>query len=39
MQSILDPAWKIPYTLGMLVIIFAGVLILDRYGLLEKYSD
>jgi hypothetical protein len=39
MQSILDPAWKIPYTFGFLVIVFAGVLILDRYGLLEKYSD
>ena len=39
MQSILDPAWKIPYTFGFLVIVFAGVVILDKYGILEKYSD
>jgi hypothetical protein len=39
MQSITDPAWKVPYTLGFAVIILAGVVILDRYGLLEKYAD
>jgi hypothetical protein len=39
MQSITDPAWKVPYTLGFAVIILAGVVILDRYGILEKYAD
>jgi len=39
MQSITEPAWKLPYTFGFLAIVLAGVLILDRYNLLEKYSD
>jgi hypothetical protein len=39
MQSITEPAWKLPYTFGFLVIVLAGVLILDKYKLLEKYSD
>jgi len=39
MQSILDPSWKIPYSVAAIVIVLAGTLILDRYGLLEKYSD
>lgn len=39
MQSITEPAWKIPYTLTFAVIVLGGILILDRYGVLEKYSD
>jgi hypothetical protein len=39
MQEITDPAWKIPYTLAFLVIILASILVMDRYGVLEKYSD
>ncbi len=39
MQSITDPAWKIPYSLALAAIVLGGILIMDRYGVLEKYSD
>lgn len=39
MQSITDPAWKIPYTLGFGVIVIGSTIVLDRYGILEKYAD
>ncbi|MBN2334768.1 hypothetical protein JXL21_04360 [Candidatus Bathyarchaeota archaeon] len=39
LQSITDPAWQIPYTLGFAVVVMGGVLALDRYGILEKYAD
>jgi len=39
MQNITDPAWKIPYTLSFAVLIFLAILVMDRYGILEKYAD
>ena len=39
MQDITTPDWKIPYALGIGVFILAGIIIMDRYGILEKYSD
>lgn len=39
MQEITTPVWKIPYALGFGVFILAGIVIMDRYGILEKYSD
>jgi hypothetical protein len=38
LQSISDPSWKIPYTLAFLAFVLAGTVIMDRYGILEKYS-
>jgi len=38
LQSISEPSWKIPYTLAFLFIVLAGTVIMDRYGVLEKYS-
>ena len=39
MQSITDSSWKLPYTFGFMIIVIAGILLMDRYGVLEKWSD
>lgn len=39
MQSITDPVWKVPYTFGFAAIVLGGIIIMDRYGVLEKYAD
>lgn len=39
MQQITTPDWKIPYTIAFPLIILASILVLDRYGILEKYAD
>jgi len=38
MQQITDPAWKIPYTFAIALIVFAATILMDRYGLLDKYG-
>jgi len=38
MQQITDPQWKIPYTIGIALLVFAASIIMDRRGLLEKYG-
>jgi hypothetical protein len=38
-QSITDPAWKIPYTLGFAVFVLAAIILMDRYGIIEKWAD
>jgi hypothetical protein len=39
MVSITDPAWKVPWTFGLAAVVLGGILIMDRYGILEKYAD
>jgi len=39
MQQITQPDWKIPYALAFAVLIFASILVMDRYGIMEKYAD
>jgi biotin transporter BioY len=39
MVSITDPAWKVPWTFGLFAVVLGGILIMDRYGILEKYAD
>jgi hypothetical protein len=39
MTSITDPAWKQPYAIGIGIVVLAIIIIMDRYGILEKYSD
>ena len=39
MQNVTTPSWKIPYTIGLGILMLAVVLVMDRYNLLEKYSD
>ena len=38
MQQIMTPEWKIPYALGIAVIVFGATIVMDRYGLLDKYG-
>lgn len=38
MQFITSPAWKIPYAIGIPILLLAAIIILDRMNLLEKYS-
>lgn len=38
-QQITDPSWKVPYTLGFAVLVFAAIIILDKKGISEKYAD
>jgi len=37
-QTIMVP-WKVPYTIGIGILVLAIVLILDRKGILEKYAN
>ena len=39
MQGMTNPSWKIPYTLGIAVFVLASTIVMDRMGILEKYSD
>jgi len=39
MQQITQPDWKIPYALAFAVLILASILVMDRYGIMEKYAD
>jgi hypothetical protein len=39
MVSITDPAWKVPWTFGLFAVVLGGILVMDRYGILEKYAD
>lgn len=38
MQNYMVPPWKTPYLIGSLIIVFAAVIILDRFKLLEKLT-
>lgn len=38
MQSYMFPVWKQPYTLGIAILVFVAMLLLDRSGLGEKLS-
>lgn len=39
MQEITTPGWKAPYAIGIGILMLAIVIVMDRYGVLEKYSD
>jgi len=39
MQEITDPSWKVPYSLGIGVLMLAVILGLDRYKILEKVEN
>lgn len=39
MQNITTPAWKTPYSIGIGVLLLATVMLMDKYGMLEKLSD
>lgn len=38
-QQLTFPDWKLPYALFFMTFALAVVLIMDRYGILEKYAD